>query len=116
MLYSQRQPLKVRQNNVTFLNVKFDGVAGANTISGLDSKFVSSVTDLGAGNYKINLKDKAQRALVPVGHEVYTDGLYLRVTAMAVDSITVLIKTFAGVATDGAFDIWFAYHEDRTLY
>ena len=116
MLYSQRQPLKIRQNNMTFLFIAVDGTVVTPVASGLDSKFVSSVQDLGAGNYKINFKDKARRALIPVGHEVFTDGLYLRVTAVNTESVTVLCKTFAGVATDASFNICLAYHEDSTLY
>lgn len=116
MMYSQRQPIKVRQLNLTLLFIKFNGVANANTISGLDAKFVKSVTDLGAGNYKIIFKDKARRALDVVGQQVFTDGLYLRVTASDEESVTVLVKTFAGVATDASIGLTVAYHEDKTLY
>lgn len=116
MLYSQRMPLKTRQFDVTFLFISVDGTAATPVASGPDAKFVKTVTDLGAGNYKIDLKDKAQRNLHTVGHEVFTDGLYMRVTAVDQSSVTVLIKTFAGVATDGSFNICLAYHDNKTLY
>ena len=116
MMYSQRQPQKTRQFDLTHLYMTFNGVANANTIGGLDSKFVSSVTDIGAGNYKITFKDKARRALIPVGVESFTDGLYVRVTASDTESITILCKTFAGVATDCSVGICVAYHDNSTLY
>lgn len=117
MMYSMRQPMKTRQLNMTKLFLTFNGVANANTIGGLDSKFVSSVTDLGAGNYKINFKDKARRALVvPNQPACFTDGLYCRVTASDTESVTVLCKTFAGVATDASIGLEVVYHDDATLY
>ena len=116
MLYSQRQPLKIRQFDVTLLFIAVDGTAVTPVASGLDAKFVKEVQDLGAGNYKLVMKDKAQRALLPVGHEVFTDGLYLRVTAVDSESVTVLCKTFAGVATDASFNLCLAYHANKTLY
>lgn len=116
MLYSQRQPLKTRQNNMTFLNIKVDGTAVTPSALGMDKKFVESITDIGAGNYKITFKDKAKRAIEAIGLECFTDGLYGRVTASDTESITVLFKTFAGVATDASFGIWVAFHQDATLY
>lgn len=116
MLYSQRQPIKTRQNNVTLLAIKINGVLATPIADGWDKKFISSVEDIGAGNYKITFRDKAKRALEVLGHEVFTDGLYLRVTASDTESVTVLIKTFAGVATDGAFGLTIGFHQDATLY
>ena len=116
MLYSQRQPLKIRQNNMTLIHVAVDGTVATPVAAGFDSKFVKQVDGLGAGNYKITFKDKAVRNLVTIGHEVFTDGIYLRVTAVDTQSVTVLCKTFAGVATDASFNITLAYHEDKTLY
>lgn len=116
MMYSQRQPLKTRQNNMTLLMLKIDGTLATPIAAGLDAKFISSVVDLGAGNYQVILKDSARRFVDIVGHEVFTDGLYLLVTAVAKNGFTVLIKTFAGVATDGSFGITLAYHDDPTLY
>jgi len=115
-MYSQRQPLKTRQNNMTLLFLKVDGTLATPIAAGLDAKFISAIQDIGAGNYKITLKDSARRNLDVVGHEVFTDALYLRVTAVDKNSVTVLIKTFAGVATDGSFGITLAYHDDPTLY
>ena len=116
MLYSQRQPQKTRQFNLTHLYIAVDGTLATPVADGLDAKFVKSVQDLGAGNYKITLKDKAQRNLLPVGHEVFTDGIYLRVTATDKESVTVLCKTFACVATDASFNLCLAFHQDKTLY
>ncbi len=117
MMYSQRQPMKTRQFDITKLFITFNGVGGANTIGGLDAKFVSSVTDLGAGNYKIIFKDKARRALVvPNQPACFTDGLYCRVTASDTESVTVLCKTFAGVATDASIGLEVVYHANTTLY
>lgn len=116
MMYSQRQPLKGRQFNQTLLFVKVNGALATPVADGDDAKFISSVTDLGTGNYKITFKDKARRALEVIGHEVFTDGLYLRVTASDTESVTVLIKTFAGVATDGSFSLAVKFHQDATLY
>lgn len=116
MLFSQQQPLKIRQFNMCLLFIAIDGTIATPVAGGMDAKFVKSVQDIGAGNYKITMKGKARRNLLPVGHEVFTDGLYLRVTAVDQESVTVLCKTFAGVATDASFNLCLAYHDNTTLY
>ena len=116
MMYSQRQPLKVRQNNMTLLFLSISGTPAIPVVSGLDAKFVKNVVDLGAGNYQIVFKDIARRNLIAVGQSVFTDGIYLRVVAVAKDSVTVICKTFGGIATDADFNITLGYHEDPTLY
>lgn len=116
MLYSQQQPLKIRQFNMCLLMIAIDGTLATPVAAGIDAKFIKTVQDIGAGNYKITFKGKARRNLTVVGHEVFTDGLYLRVTAVDQESVTVLCKTFAGVATDASFNLTLAYHDNTTLY
>lgn len=89
-MYSQRQPLKTRQFDLTYLHIAIDGLLVTPIAAGMDSKFIYSVTDLGVGNYKITFKDKARRALLVVGQVVYSAGIQLRVTATDTNSVTVL--------------------------
>lgn len=116
MMYSQRQPVKTRQFNVTKLYVAIDGTVATPVAGGLDSKFIKTVTDLGAGNYKVTFKDKARRNLVVNSLLSSTSGVYGIVTAVDKDFFTVAFKTFAGVATDAAFTAEILYHDDSTLY
>lgn len=116
MLFSQRQPIKTRQNNVTVLRIAIDGTVVTPVAGGMDAKFIKTVTDLGAGNYKITFKDKAARNLLVDSIMCATDGLYGRVTATDSESITVIFKTFAGVATDASFTAKVCFHQDKTLY
>ncbi len=98
-MYSQRQPLKTRQFDVTLLFIAINGLLTTPIADGWDSKFISSVEDLGVGNYKITFKDKARRSLLVAGHTVYASGVLLRVTAVTTDSITVQCS----LANSGAF-------------
>lgn len=116
MMYSQRQPSKVRQFNLTQLRFAINGVLATPVAGGMDSKFISTVVDNGVGDYTITLKDSARRALVVDAIQCSTTGLYGLVTAVTVNSFRVVFKTFAGVATDAAFTALIAYHDDSTLY
>jgi hypothetical protein len=116
MKRTQKRQKQCRQIDLVEIHITITGASGTPSAGGLDVAFVDSVTDLGAGNYKINFKDRAQRAIVPVSALASTDGLYARVTASDETSITVLLKTFAGVATDGNLNLSCLYHEARALY
>lgn len=116
MMYSQRQPSKVRQMNLTVLRVAIDGTVATPIAGGMDAKFISTVTDNGTGDYTITFKDYARRALVVDSVMCGTNGLYGRVTAVTTNSFRVVFKTFAGVATDATFTAQVAYHDDATLY
>lgn len=116
MMYSQRQPSKVRQNNITDLRFAIDGTVATPVAGGMDAKFIASVTDNGVGDYTVTLKDSARRNLIVDSLQCATDGLYGRVTAVTPNSFRVIFKTFAGVATDASFTAKVCYHEDPTLY
>jgi hypothetical protein len=115
MKRTQKRQKQCRQIDLVEINLTLTGT-GTPAAGGLDVAFVESVTDLGAGNYKITFKDRAQRAIIPVCVQSTTDGLYARVTAADETSITIILKTFAGVATDGNANISCLFHEARALY
>lgn len=105
-----------RQIQLIEIHLTVAGTSGTPVAGGLDVAIVESVEDLGIGNYKINLKDVAQRNLVPASLLVSTAGLLGRVTASDKSSITVQLATPAGAATDGDLNISILFSEARDLY
>lgn len=107
---------KCRQIELVDLHFTIDATSGTPVVGGLDAPFVKSITDVGAGVYKVNFHDKAQRNIILVSVQSESDGLYCRATAVDKESITVTQKTFAGVATDGKVSVHCMYHEAKYLY
>lgn len=104
MFASLLRSLKCRQIGQVQLNISVNGTATTPVASGPDAAFVSSVADLGAGNYKITFKEKGQTdvhvsALVPM-----TDKANGRITAVDEESFTVQFDASdTGSALDSDF-------------
>lgn len=100
MILSLLRSLKVRQIGQIQMHVAIDGTAVTPAASGPDKAFVSSVTDLGTGHYKITFKEKAKMNLVVSSIVAATDARICKVHAVDTESVT--IKTFdaAGLAAD----------------
>jgi hypothetical protein len=96
-----------RCRQIEFYEVFFsvNGTAGTPAASGIDAKAVSSVQDLGAGNYKINFKDVSPQNLVVSGIVNFTASRVGRVTAQDQSSVTVQFTNLSGVAADADFSI-----------
>lgn len=100
MIFSLLRSLKVRQIGQVQMHVAVDGTAGTPSASGPDKAFVSSVTDLGTGHYKITFKEKAQVNIIVSSIVAATDSILCKVHAVDTESVT--IKTFdaTGAAAD----------------
>lgn len=116
MLRSISRPLQCRQIYLSQLFVSVTGASGTPIAGGYDVAFISSITDNGVGDYTIIFKDIAQRSMAVAGIHCATDGLYARVSAVTTNSVRVLVKTFAGSATDGDLNISLLWHGAKSLY
>lgn len=105
-----------RQPELIDLHFTIDASSGTPVAGGLDVAFIKSITDVGAGVYKVNFHDIAQRNIVPVSVQSNTAGLYCLATAVDKESLTVTQKTFAGVNTDGLVLVHCLYHQAKYLY
>lgn len=103
------------QTRQIYLKALIFGVVGGVTpaASGLDSSAIQSIVRNGAGDYTITLKEIAQDNLHVIGVHCATDALYARVSAVSKSTVRVLIKTFAGVATDGDLNLTIGWHGSK---
>jgi hypothetical protein len=92
---------------------------GANTVSGPDRLLVSSVTDLGTGNYLVILTgvgaSQSQKDVVLKGFSTSTADVALQVTAVDHDRITVQC-TASGVAADADITLCLSVQDSRFEY
>lgn len=116
MLKSLLRAFNCRQIYLNLLSVTVVGASGTPVKGGLDQSFIRSITDNGVGDYTITFWDKAQRDIAVLGIHCATDGLYARVSAVTGTTVRVLVKTFAGVATDGNVNLSLAWHGSKHLY
>jgi hypothetical protein len=105
MLFSLLRGLKCRQVGQIQLNIALDGTVATPVAAGPDASFVSSVQDLGTGNYKINFKEPAKMNLHVSGISCFTVDSTIQITAIDKQSVTVLAKSVA--ATPAAKDVSF---------
>jgi hypothetical protein len=118
MLYSLLRGLKVRQVGQISLNLSVNGTAGTPVASGPDSAFVSSVQDLGTGNYKINLKELAKSNLHISSILILTADSTAIVTAVDKESVTIQAKSVAAspIAKDIDFNIQIQYFDQLSYF
>lgn len=118
MKKSMLRPKLCRQPELVDLHLTVAGADGSPEAGGLDVAFVSSVTDLGVGNYKINFHDVAQRNIIPVSLLSSTAGVYGVVTAVDKSSITVQMKQIADgtTAAEADFSLHCLYHQAKYVY
>lgn len=100
------------------MNLSVNGTAGTPVASGPDAAFVSSVTDLGTGNYKITFKEAGKIAPFCSGLVLLTADSTIIVTASTVNSITVQAKSVAAspAAKDVDFNIQLQWADQLSYY
>lgn len=81
--------IKTAQLKMRELNFIIDGTAGTPAATGFDRFQISSVVDLGVGNYTIIFKSPFNRACQAGGITSLTADVAVQVTAVAYDRITV---------------------------
>lgn len=118
MLYSLLRGLKVRQVGQISLNLTVNGTATTPVASGPDAAFVTSVQDLGTGNYKITLKEAAKLNLHISSILLLTADSTIIVTAVDKDSVTVQAKSVAAspAAKDADFNIQIQYFDQLSYF
>lgn len=102
---SIKRAQKSRQIGMVLTMHLIDGTATTPVDSGDDSYFVDSVTDLGAGSYKINFKEAARRDVHVIGIVPVTAERIMSVSAIDESSVTVRAEDAAGAQADADFYI-----------
>lgn len=92
--------IKSAQIKLRMIMVHVDGTAGTPAATSFDKFGVTSVTDLGAGSYRIIFNRPFARACKLAGWSTETAQRVVEVTATDVDRITVQCRDLAGVAAD----------------
>ena len=105
-----KRSVKSRQLKSGLLFIKFDGTLGALVATGPDASMVSSIVDLGAGNYTVILTEAFEQDLHAVSILGATQSDW-KVTAVADDRITIL-----GGGDDAAIHLTIATFDNRFLY
>jgi hypothetical protein len=110
MLHSQVRSKQCRQIQLHEIHIAVDGVSATPAASGVDALFIASITDLGTGNYKITVKDKAQQNMWVQSIVPTTASRVWSVTAADKESVTVQFLNLSGVAADCNFNICMNWH------
>lgn len=105
MKSSIKRTLKSRQVGLVKTYHLISGTAGTPADSGLDAAYVSSVQDLGTGSYKITVIEPSRLNLVVDSIVPVTAARIISVAAVDKDSVTIAVRTDAGVAADADFYI-----------
>jgi hypothetical protein len=108
--------LKSRQVGLKKLYVSVNGTAATPVASGLDAKFVESVTDHGTGDYTIKLKLPAQADLIPDGIASKTANASGVVDAVNKQEITLNFFDEAGDPVDADFNLGIIYPEIKHVF
>lgn len=116
MLYSQRNPLKTRQVDITNLYITISGDAAAPTFGGIDKAIVKSIARVSKGVFKITLRSTARRPLFMVGVAPITEDAVINVVASDNESITVKCKIGAVLEDDTDANLTIGYHGYTTLF
>jgi hypothetical protein len=114
MLYSLKRNLQCRQVGQIQLNIS---ISSAGVASGPDAAFVESVTHTAlSGLYVINFKEPAKIAPLVSGLVMLSTGVVGYNPASTVSSISIQIKTDAGVAADAAFNVQAQFMDQLSYY
>lgn len=116
MRKSAQTAKRCRQIEFYEIYLSVNGAATTPEASGIDAKAVASVQDLGAGNYKINLKDKSPQNLEVGGIVSFTASRVGRVTAKDQSSVTVQFENLSGAAADADFSICLQWLGTKHLF
>lgn len=110
--------MKSAQLGMREVNFSYTGASG-DVVAGPDRLLISSVTDIGAGNYTFILSPKAKavygKDAFLKGWSSLTADITLQVTAVAEDRITVQCAD-GGVATDADLQLCIGVHDWRFDY
>lgn len=111
-----KRSIKSAQINNREMHISYTGASG-DVVGGVDRLLVDSVTDIGAGNYTINLKGKAsaERDIFLKGWSTSTADCALQVTAVTGSSMTVQC-TVAGIAADADISLTIGATDQRFDY
>lgn len=116
MLYSQRNPLKTRQVDITNLYITFTGSATTPTFGGIDKAIVKSIKRVSSGVFKITLRSVARRPLFMVGIAPVTEDAIINVVASDNESITVKCKVGGSLVETASANLTIGYHGYTTLF
>jgi hypothetical protein len=116
MRHSMQAAKRCRQIEFYEIFIAVNGTATTPTASGIDAKAVASVQDLGAGNFRIVLKDKSPQEVVVGGIVLATAGRVGRVTAKDQESVTLQFTNLSGVAADADFNICIGWLGTKHLF
>lgn len=100
MSKEKRRSIGTAQLKMRELNFLIDGTQATPVATGFDRFQISSVIDLGAGNYTIVFASPFERACQLAGIVSLTAGVTAHVTATAYDRVTVQCLDTAGAALD----------------
>lgn len=103
MISSMVRSLKSRQIGLVQTFHKISGTAGTPADSGFDKAYVSTVTDLGTGSYKITFKAPGRQNVHVLGLVAITENVVLSIAAVDKESVTIKAESDAGVAADADF-------------
>lgn len=116
---NSRRSVKTAQLGMREVNVSYLGASG-DTVGGPDKLLVSSVTDLGTGNYTIILNPKAKavegKDAFLKGFASLTANIMLQVTAVSDDRVTVQCTDETGTAADADIQLCIGLHDWRFEY
>jgi len=116
MRHSMQAAKRCRQIEFYEIFISVDGTALSPAASGIDQKAVASVQDLGAGSYKIVLKDKSPQDVVVGGIVLATADRVGRVIAKDQESVTLQFTDLAGVDADADFNICIGWLGTKHLF
>jgi hypothetical protein len=116
MRHSMQAAKRCRQIEFYEIFIAVNGTAGTPAATGIDAKAVASVQDLGAGNYKITLKDKSPQNVLVGGIVLATAARTGRVTAVDQESVTLQFNNLSGVAADADFNITLGWLGTKHLF
>lgn len=118
MLYSILRSPKCRQIGQIELNISVDGTAVTPSASGPDAIFVQSITDHGAGDYTITLKEPSKMNLHVSSIVLATANTSMHVSV--VDKSSVRVKAFEiddiPAAKDADFSIQIKFMDQLAQY
>ena len=116
---NSRRSIKSAQLGMREVNVSYTGASG-DAVAGPDKYLVSSVSDLGTGNYTIILDSKARavegKSAFLKGWSSLTANVMLQVTAVSDDRITVKCTDESGSAVDADLQLCIGLHDWRFEY
>lgn len=116
MRKSAQTAKRCRQIEFYEVFITVNGTAVTPAASGIDARAIASVQDLGAGNYKINLKDISPQELHVGGIVSFTAERVGTVSAKDQSSITLEFTDLAGTAADADFGVTIQWLGTKHLF